>query len=179
MKLKNIIGHFNTVNKHRWNVFKLSIRAEIPFRGLIHDLSKYSPTEFWESAKYYQGGKRSPIPAARDDKGYSIAWLHHKGRNKHHFEYWYDAKQIQIPVLPRKYAKELICDMLAAGITYAGKEWTKEFELNYWNKVEETTLANEKMKKFCREVFTEISKDGINKVVTKRNLNMLYDKYCG
>ena len=178
MKLKNIIGHFNTINKHRWIVFKLSIKAGIPLRGLLHDLSKYSPTEFLESAKYYQGGKRSPIPATRDDKGYSIAWLHHKGRNKHHFEYWYDQKQIEIPVLPRKYAKELICDMLAAGIVYAGKDWTQEFEINYWNKVEPTTIANEKMKIFCKEVFTEISKDGINKVITKKNLDSIYDKWC-
>lgn len=178
MKLKNIIGHFNTINKHRWKVFKLSVRAGIPLRGLLHDLSKYSPTEFWESAKYYQAGKRSPIPAARDDKGYSVAWLHHKGRNKHHFEYWYDVKQTEIPVLPRKYAFELICDMLAAGLVYAGKEWTNDFEINYWNKVEAETQASDKMKKFCREVYSEISKEGINGVVTKKKLNELYNLYC-
>ena len=178
MKLKNIIGHFNTINKHRWIVFKLSVRAGIPLRGLLHDLSKYSPTEFIESAKYYQGGKRSPIPAVRDDKGYSIAWLHHKGRNKHHFEYWYDAKQIETPVIPRKYAFEAICDMLAAGIVYAGKDWTKEFELEYWNRAKDEVQTNEKMKNFCREVFEQISKDGINKVITRKNLNELYNKCC-
>lgn len=178
MKLKNIIGHFNTINKHRWKVFKLSIRAGIPIRGLLHDLSKYSFAEFWESAKYYQGGKRSPIPAARDDKGYSLAWLHHKGKNKHHFEYWYDQKQTEIPVIPRKYAFELICDMIAAGLVYRGKNWNKEFELEYWNKTESEIIANEKTKAFCREVFIQISKSGIKEVITKKNLNEIYDKYC-
>ena len=72
--------HFCLVNKHRFLVFQLSIKAGIPWRGFIHDLSKYSPTEFWESAKYFNG-KKSPISVCRLDKGYSLAWLHHKGRN--------------------------------------------------------------------------------------------------
>ena len=57
--------------------------------GLVHDLSKYSWTEFSVGAKYYQG-TRSPNDAERESKGYSSAWLHHKGRNKHHLEYWVD-----------------------------------------------------------------------------------------
>ena len=77
--IKKIFKHLNLVNKHRWLVFKLSIKAGIPFRGLIHDLSKYSPTEFFESVKYYNGSY-SPISEARIKKGYSKAWLHHIGR---------------------------------------------------------------------------------------------------
>lgn len=173
-------GHFNTITKHKWEVFKLSVRAGIPLRGLLHDLSKYSYTEFSESVKYYQGGKRSPIPFARDDKGYSSAWLHHKGRNRHHFEYWYDTDTKTAPVIPFKYSAELICDMLAAGITYQGKEWKQGTELEYWDKYkEDSEIINEKMKKFCRKVFAEVDKNGINKTVTKRNLRRIYDKYCG
>lgn len=89
--IKNFFLHLHLINKHRWTVFKLSIKAGIPLRGLIHDLSKYSPTEFCESVKYYNG-EHSPILAARKTQGYSKAWLHHKGRNKHHPEYWYDSQ---------------------------------------------------------------------------------------
>ena len=85
--LVKAVKHFHTVNKHKWYVFIYSCKAGIPFRGFIHDLSKYSPTEFFESVKYFDGSK-SPIHFAKLDKGYSDAWLHHKGRNKHHFEYW-------------------------------------------------------------------------------------------
>ena len=88
--LKNTIKHFNTVNKHRWIVFKLCCKAGAPWRGLVHDLSKYSPAEFWNSVKYYQGGKKSPIPVQKREEGFSDVWLHHRGRNKHHEEYWYD-----------------------------------------------------------------------------------------
>ena len=58
-------------------------------QGLLHDMSKYSPTEFLVGCRYYKG-YMSPNNAERADRGYSSAWLHHKGRNKHHLEYWID-----------------------------------------------------------------------------------------
>lgn len=64
MVVINIFKHLNTVCTHKWVVFKLCCKAGIPFRGLVHDLSKFSPTEFWESVKYYQGTS-SPIVAAK------------------------------------------------------------------------------------------------------------------
>ena len=101
--IKNLVLHFNLVNKHRFKVFKLCCKAGIPFRGLLHDLSKYSPTEFFESVKYYEGSY-SPITNCKKENGYSKAWLHHKGRNKHHYEYWYDYSD----TLPEKFVKALI-----------------------------------------------------------------------
>ena len=101
--LKKIWLHFKLITKHRWIVFKLCTRVGLPWRGLIHDLSKYGPTEFWESAKYYVGYK-SPIQIAREKREYSAAWLHHKGHNKHHEEYWYDFNApVKVPVIPYKY----------------------------------------------------------------------------
>lgn len=174
MSFKNFFGHLKTVNKHRWIVFKLSIRAGIPLRGFLHDLSKYSYTEFSESVKYYQGGKKSPIPTARDKNGYSKAWLHHKGRNKHHFEYWYDDRLKEMPIIPFKYSAEIICDMLAAGMTYQGKNWNNKYQLEYWNNTENRIVANEKIKEFCKEVFTEVAenrnKKNNNKEEFKKNL---------
>lgn len=110
---RKILLHFHMINKHRFFVFRLACRVGIPWRGLVHDLSKYSPTEFWESVKYYTGD-HSPITNARNAKGYSEAFLHHKGRNKHHYEYWYDFDVDQPLMIPYKYVKEIICDNLAA-----------------------------------------------------------------
>ena len=118
MKFKNFIGHLKTVMKHKWIVFKLSIKAGVPIRGLLHDLSKFSPVEFFESVKYYQGGKRSPTIAAREANGYSKALQHHFGRNKHHLEYWYDLDRQKPIVMPFKYCAEMICDKLAACMVY-------------------------------------------------------------
>ena len=114
--IKNIFKHLHLINKHKWLVFKLSVKAGIPWQGLVHDLSKYSPTEFIESIKYYNG-KRSPISISKQENGYSKAWLHHKGRNKHHFEYWYDFNTPdKTPVIPYKYTGERICDTIATGM---------------------------------------------------------------
>lgn len=86
---KNFRGHLRTVNQHRKMVLKHCIKAGIPIRGLLHDLSKYSPTEFIPGVLYFQGN-RSPNEKEREISGYSKAWMHHKGRNRHHFEYWTD-----------------------------------------------------------------------------------------
>ena len=80
----NALKHFITVTRHRHKVFVHCVKVGIPLQGLLHDLSKYSLTEFVPGAKYYRGN-RSPNEAEREDIGYSKAWMHHKGRNKHHF----------------------------------------------------------------------------------------------
>lgn len=132
IKLINIVKHFKLITKHKWVVFKLCCKIGIPKRGMLHDLSKYSPTEFWEGVKYY-AGTHSPITEAKKARGYSNAWLHHKGINRHHSEYWVDNNAPDsTPIMPFPYAAEMICDKMAAGIIYQGKKWTKEYELSYW-----------------------------------------------
>lgn len=178
MKLSNIWKHFVTITKHKWIVLKLCIKIGIPWRGLVHDLSKYSPTEFWESARYYQGN-RSPITACKKEKGYSKAWLHHKGRNKHHPEYWFDINaKDRSPVIPYPYVAEMICDNLAAGIVYNGKNWTKETQLKYWLHAKDKTMINEKVADLLTEVLTQVSEKGIDKTMTKTNIKSLYHKFC-
>ncbi len=178
MKLKNVIGHFKLITHHRWIVFKLCCKLGKPWRGFVHDLSKYSPTEFLEGVKYYTGD-HSPITEAKRNKGYSEAWLHHRGRNKHHFEYWTDHKAPNVnPVIPYQYAVEMICDKLAASIIYQGKNWTKEYELSYWNEKEKDKVEmNPKIRDFVTAVMTEVAEKGIDKTLTKQNIKQLYDKY--
>ena len=81
--------HFRTITHHKILVMKGCFKLGLYRQGLLHDMSKYSPTEFLVGCRYYQG-TRSPNNAEREAKGYSSAWLHHKGRNKHHYEYWID-----------------------------------------------------------------------------------------
>lgn len=179
MKLKNAIQHFKLITHHKWIVFKLCCKVGQPWRGLLHDLSKYSPTEFKEGIQYYVGS-HSPITEARKDKGYSEAWLHHKGRNKHHFEYWTDPRALEVtPIMPYPYAVEMICDKLAASIVYQGKSWTKESELSYWEEKEKNIVEmNPKMRDFVTAVMEEVAKQGIDKTLTNQNIKFLYKKYC-
>lgn len=176
--IKNFFLHLHLINKHKWTVFKLSVKAGIPFRGIIHDLSKYTPTELWESVKFYNGS-HSPIETVRKIRGYSKAWLHHKGRNKHHSEYWYDSRAPEpFPIIPYKYVAEMICDKLAAGIVYNGKNWTLSTQKEYWKKNKDTELVNEKIKELLTEVFEQVSDNGIDKTITSKNLKSLYKRYC-
>ena len=174
--LKNIVKHFILITKHKWVVFKLCCKVGIPWRGLVHDLSKYSPTEFFESVKYYTGNK-SPIIVCKEKNGYSKAWLHHKGRNKHHSEYWVDNNApIKAPIIPYVYTAEMICDKVAAGIIYNGDKWTNSTQLEYWEKEKELLTMNKKIEDLLTEVFTQISNQGLDKTMTKKNIKELYNK---
>lgn len=171
--------HLKTIMKHRWLVFKLCCRAGIPWRGLVHDLSKYSPTEFWEGVKYYQGD-RSPILACIEEEGYSKAKLHHRGRNKHHPAYWYDefAKE-PTPIIPYVYVAEMICDKIAASMNYNGKKWTDDSPMEYWNSRNDTDILNSKICDMLTEVFRMVAVYGVKSTITKDNLREIYDKYVG
>ena len=127
-------SHLKTVSRHRHCVMKHCFKAGIPLQGLLHDLSKYSPTEFIPGAKYYQG-TRSPNEKERETIGYSAAWMHHKGRNRHHFEYWNDVDpktKLYTPVkMPVKYVAEMFCDRVAASKIYRGKDYDQKYPLEY------------------------------------------------
>ena len=118
--------HFKTITKHRWLVREGCFRVGLYWQGLTHDLSKYSPVEFWAGVKYFQGD-HSPNDAQRRAFGYSAAWLHHKGRNRHHFEYWTDyslkGEGITGVEMPKRYVAEMFCDRLAASRVYRGKDF--------------------------------------------------------
>ena len=117
----NIKGHFETITRHKLLVMKYCFACGLYEQGLAHDLSKYSPTEFIPGCIYYQGD-HSPNEAERLARGYSSAWLHHKGRNKHHLEYWIDYSTRKVGLagmkMPLRYVCEMVCDRVAASQIY-------------------------------------------------------------
>ena len=122
----NFWGHLKTVSRHRRLVRRYCFRLGLYQQGLTHDLSKYSPTEFWAGVKYFQGD-HSPNDAQRKAHGCSASWMHHKGRNRHHFEYWtdysMDGSGITGVEMPKKYVAEMFCDRLAASKVYRGGDF--------------------------------------------------------
>ena len=129
------IKHFCTITRHRHRVIRHCFRAGIGFQGLFHDLSKYTPTEFIAGAKYYLG-TRSPNEGEREKMGYSLAWMHHKGRNRHHFEYWEDIDPVTkqyVPVkMPVRFVVEMFCDRVAASKIYQGEAYRDTHPLDYF-----------------------------------------------
>ena len=155
--------HFKTITYHRYLVMCGCFRVGLYWRGLVHDLSKYSPTEFWTGARYFQGD-RSPNAAEREDKGYSEAWMHHKGRNRHHYEYWTDMSRqtrcYESVVMPRKYLVEMVMDRRAACMVYQGKAYTDSSALTYFEKSRERELMHPQTKRQLHFILTMLRDEG-------------------
>ena len=163
MSLKGAFGHFRTITRHRHKVMQHCFRAGIPWRGMLHDLSKYSPTEFIPGAKYYQG-TRSPNEKERELFGYSLAWMHHKGRNRHHFEYWCDYNpetKLNEPVkMPLKFVVEMFCDRVAAGKIYQGKSYTDRSPLDYFLRGKDRRRIHPETSQMLEKLLTMLAEDG-------------------
>ena len=132
--LKMMFKHFKTICKHKAIVCLECIKCGFIWRGLMHDNSKFSLTEFLPSAKYFQGN----IEAEKEQNGYSLAWMHHMGHNPHHWEYWVDFDdngRIIANKIPYQYVVEMVCDWVGAGMVYSKDKWTQDAPLNFYNKV--------------------------------------------
>ncbi len=158
--------HFKTITTHRIKVMVGCFKMGLYWQGLTHDLSKYSPVEFWNGAHYYQG-VRSPNSAEREDKGYSEAWMHHKGRNRHHYEYWTDlnrqTRRYESVPMPRRYLAEMVADRLAACKVYEGKDFSNESPLRYLSKSLEKDLMHPQTRREL-EYLLEMLRDSGEKV---------------
>lgn len=172
--------HLKTILKHKYWVGKYCFKCGIPMRGILHDMSKLSPVEFWESAKYYQGTS-SPIDACKKANGYSKAWMHHKGRNPHHYEYWQDNfDKGGIPlIMPFKDSLEMLCDYLGAGRAYMGKNFSYEAEYDWWLKKKENPLAMHTINKcFITNVLEELATTGKEKdILNYKYLKLQYKQF--
>ena len=155
--------HFKTITRHRWLVREGCFKVGLIWQGLTHDLSKYSPAEFCVGARYYQGN-RSPNGAERDEKGYSEAWMHHKGRNKHHYEYWTDMSKVtrnyEAVIVPRKYLVEMVMDRRAACIVYQGESYTPGSALTYLENSREKDLMHPETRRQLEYILTMLRDKG-------------------
>ncbi len=157
------LNHFNTITRHRHAVIRHCFKAGIGFQGLFHDLSKYSPTEFISGAKYWQG-TRSPNDMQRETDGYSSAWMHHKGRNKHHFEFWTDyhpVTHIIEPVkMPLKYVIEMFCDRVAACKIYKGDNYNDASALDYFMNAKKRRIIHSETSDFLESLLRMLAEKG-------------------
>ncbi len=170
--------HFKTITKHRREVRRLCFKIGLYRQGLTHDLSKYSPSEFIPGCWYYQGF-RSPNDQERQLTGCSRSWMHHKGRNRHHFEYWIDypsqemrdfvknggtrmglLPQFQAVEMPLKYVAEMFCDRVAACKVYKGDAYTQADPLAYQDKMRPHVFMHPETEALITELLTVLRDRG-------------------
>lgn len=172
--------HFQTITHHKLLVMKGCFQVGLYRQGVIHDLSKYSPAEFVAGARFYQGN-RSPNNAQREKIGYSSAWLHHKGRNKHHYEYWIDyapegsGKILTGMRMPDRYVIEMFMDRIAASKVYMKDKYTDRAPLNYYRNGRASELLHPEVKELLEKLLVMLAKKGerwtfsyIRKVVLRK-----------
>lgn len=181
MKSGNAWNHLKTITEHKLLVMENCFRVGLYRQGLLHDLSKYSPEEFWTGVRYYQGS-RSPNAAEREALGFSKAWLHHKGRNKHHFEYWIDFSANKEEGLvghemPLNYVIEMVMDRIAACKVYKGKDYTDKSALEYYERERRFIVIHPQTRALLENLLTMLAKKGerktfayIRKLLKKRGL---------
>lgn len=175
--------HFRTVTYHKLLVMQGCFAVGLYKQGLLHDLSKYMPEEFLVGAKYYQGD-RSPNNAEREKIGYSSAWLHHKGRNKHHYEYWTDYRlghpgKIIAPVaMPRRYVIEMFIDRIAASKVYSKDKYTDSSPLYYYQQGQDRTpeLLHEETRKELEELLVMLAESGEKQTFAYIRKNLLHKR---
>lgn len=154
--------HLKIINRHKIEVFKACWKAGLYRQAFTHDLSKYSPQEFFGYAKYYTDGKRSPVDEAKERTGRCDAWLRHRGRNKHHHVYWIDNLDEggEPLIIPLKYAIEMVCDYIGAGKAYNSRKYSFADTYAYWLKKKETIKLHPVMMHFFEQAFYELKAYG-------------------
>lgn len=162
--LTNANGHLHTINSHKLMVMKHCFKVGLYKQGLLHDLSKYMPSEFIPGVRYYQGF-RSPNNAQREIEGCSTAWLHHKGRNKHHYEYWIDYPADKTHGLvgmkmPEKYVVEMFCDRVAASKIYHKENYTDSTALEYYMRGHHRYVIHPESDALLRKLLIMLAKKG-------------------
>lgn len=112
--------------KHKWFVMIECFKHGLFWRGLVHDLSKFRPSEFFPYARHFFGPNRGKRlrdatgyyePTDTGDRAFDFAWFLHQKRNDHHWQYWTapkDARGVKIFEMPRKAVLEMLCDWRGA-----------------------------------------------------------------
>lgn len=172
-------GHFKTITMHKIKVMQLCFRCGLYKQGLLHDLSKYSPSEFLTGVKYYQG-YRSPNSREREVIGYSKSWLHHKGRNKHHFEYWTDTINgtFQGVEMETRYVIEMFCDRIVASQVYQKEAYHDGSALEYFLNAKDSyyTVMHPKTMALLESLLIRVKERGLDDTIDYIRKEILHNK---
>lgn len=169
--------HFILISKHRHRVIRNGYHLGIFFHALKHDLTKYTPIEFFTSSKYFEG-HHSPVYEERLNNNYfSKVCQHHTKRNPHHWEYWTDffGGRILTKRMPYKYALEYVGDVLSASYTYNPKQFKSDTAYKYFMNKKDHYFMNNATKEFVSYCLKQYSIDGF-KHLKRKNTKPVYDE---
>ena len=141
MNFRKNINYLSYVLKHKRYVFLECCRLKIPWLGIVHDLSKFLPSEWIPYVNWFHTPNLVEDGAYKKflKKQFDVAWLRHQNRNPHHWEFWVLRCNInELPVclpMPDHYRKEMLADLHGTGLTKTGKNDTKEWYKEHGHKM--------------------------------------------
>jgi len=150
--------YLSYVMRHRWFVFVECCKLGIPWRGLVHDLSKFLPSEWFPYVDFFhgQGAALRNAKAKRDSTGYykptdtghqgfDFAWLLHQKRNDHHWQWWClpeDEGGLKVLPMSSEARREMLADWRGAGRAQGRPDTRAWYLANWWKlKLHDRTRA--------------------------------------
>jgi hypothetical protein len=143
------LRYLSYVLRHKWFVLLAGLKTGAPlWRLLIHDWSKFTPSEWGAYVAQFYGPKLVPTygdfrhypgalgPAAVErakaerQEAFDRAWLHHQHANPHHWQHWVlreDSGAIKTIEMPEHFVREMVADWAGAGRAITGK-----WEVGLW-----------------------------------------------
>ena len=117
--------YFFYILGHKWNVFVECLITGQPIHGILHDLSKFLPSEFIPYARFFFAKDKTNIYKETDEKDLNFlkGWCYHQKRNKHHWNYWVciNRKNEIIPIpMPAKYIAQMLADWRGMSRKFGG-----------------------------------------------------------
>lgn len=124
--MKAHLKYLSYVLRHKWFVFLAACRLGIPWRGLVHDLSKFRPSEWFPYVEHFHGRKAKPWrdstgyykPTDTGDPAFDFAWFLHQKRNQHHWQWWTlpeDGGGLKVLPMSDACRREMLADWRGAG----------------------------------------------------------------
>jgi hypothetical protein len=114
-------SHLKYTIRHKYHVMVACTKEGMILRGILHDLSKFTPSEFTGYANFFfnpDGSRKEDLDANSEEikRAFGDAFLHHQTSNAHHWQYWIKRTNGHTVVnpMPADIAAEMICDWIGA-----------------------------------------------------------------
>jgi hypothetical protein len=128
--VKRHLKYASYVIRHKWFVFVECVKLGIPLRGLVHDLSKFWPSEWFPYVEYFHGSHREDSERGQEvQMMFDLAWMAHQHRNPHHWQWWVlkeDSGAVKVFEMPMGPRKEMLADWMGAGKAQGKKDQPRE-----------------------------------------------------
>lgn len=142
------LKYLSYVLRHKWYVFLECCKYGLVWRGIVHDLSKFRPREWFAYAEHFYGpnshdkdGRYTPMrdktgyykPIDTGDAAFDRAWFWHQKVNSHHWQFWFQIHNTDdihfgtILEMPHNDMVEMFCDWHGASRAQGNKSTVPEW----------------------------------------------------